>query len=125
MASLNWIKMRDDLHEDPTVLLLAGELQVRPETIVGYLHRFWGWVSRKTNDGTLSHVNIVEVEQVLGLPTFLQRLCNVGWLEFVEVAGGRGQMIIPHFDRHLSQGAKRRIVEAERKRAYREKLSHD
>ena len=118
MASLNWLKVKDDLHEEPEVLEMARRLKTRPEHVVGYCIRFWGWVSRNCHDGTVTNVTLESLESVLTLPHFLSMMCDVGWLEYVESTSGTS-IIIPNFDRHLSQSAKRRALEARRQAAYR------
>ena len=111
----DWIKMRESLHEDPAILAMADELETRPEHVVGYCHRFWSWVSRNCPDGTVHGVTVASVEAVLNMPGFLSMMQNVGWLDVVE-NDGKPCLVIPKFDRHLSQGAKSRGLAAERKR---------
>ena len=111
----DWIKMRESLHEDPAVLSMANALETRPEHVVGYCHRFWSWVSRNCHDGRVTGVRIVALESVLNLPGFVQMMRNVGWLEYDE-SDGIPVITIPKFDRHLSQGAKARGLNTERKR---------
>jgi len=114
----DWIKMREALHEDPAVLAMANGLATRPEHVVGYCHRFWSWVSRNCHDGTVTGVTIEALESVINLPGFLSMMCQVGWLEY-RVENGKPLIVIPKFDRHLSQGAKNRALSAERQRAAR------
>lgn len=111
----DWIKMREDLHEDPAVLQMANKLGARPEHVVGYCHRFWSWVSRNCHDGSVTNVTLVSVESVLGLPNFLHLLCDVGWLEYIESTSGT-KILIPNFERHMSQSAKARALATSRKR---------
>lgn len=126
----DWIKMREDLFEDPAVLKIAARLKTRPEHVVGYLHRFWGWVSRNVSQesrdkcpaASVTGVPILSLESVLNVPGFLEMLRDVGWLEYTESSpehGGEPVITIPKFDRHLSQTAKTRAFEAERKRKQR------
>ena len=111
----DWIKIREDLHEDPAVLKLSAKLRTRPEHVVGYCVRFWSWVSRNCDDGYIRGVDIDAVESVLNLPNFLHYLCEVEWLDYIEETHGC-TMIIPHFERHLSESAKKRARDTERKR---------
>ena len=122
--AMNWIKMRDDLHEDPSVLAMARELDTRPEHIVGYCHRFWGWVSRNCNADSVTNVTLESLEGVLNLPGFCDMLVKVHWLEYV-IEDGVPLIRIPNFERHLSQGAKRRALAAERQRQKRENCHAD
>jgi len=120
MMAGDWIKIREDLHEDAAVLNIADRLKVRPEVVVGYLVRFWSWVSRNTDDGTISGVSIDSVEQVLNLPHFLGFMRDVGWLEYIEDTSGKA-LIIPHFERHLSESAKKRAKDQRRKQEDRKR----
>ena len=121
MASAHWIKVRDDIHEDPAVLRIAAKLKIRAEAVVGYCVRFWSWVSRNTSDGVVANVSLDSVEEVLSMPHFLHMLCEVGWLEYIEGEHGRSQIIIPNFERHLSEGAKARALKARQKQKERSK----
>jgi hypothetical protein len=122
----DWLKMREDLYEDPAVLQIAAKLGTRPEHVVGYCHRFWSWVSRNVSPderdkcpaGCVTGVPIVSVENVLNLPGFLGHLVDVGWLEY-ETDGETHLIRVPKFDRHLSKSAKKRAIDAEKKRNQR------
>jgi hypothetical protein len=115
----DWIKMRLDLMEDPAVLEMAEKLEVREETIVGYCHAFWSWVSRQCHAGSVTGVTLVSLGRRLGLPGFPELLVEVGWLEYDD-SGDRPVIHIPNFERHLSQGAKARGLAAIRKRNARD-----
>jgi hypothetical protein len=110
-----WIKMRLDLAEDPAVIHIADELEIREETVVGYCHAFWCWVSRQCHDGSVTGVTLKALGRRLNLPGFPELLCKVGWLEYDE-SGGIPTITIPNFERHLSQGAKERALNAYRQR---------
>lgn len=128
--------MREDLHEDVAVLRMAAKLKTRPEHIVGYLHRFWGWVSRNVSPddggncpaGCVIGVPIESVEMILSLPGFLTLMVEAGWLIYEESSssnGGEPLIQIPKFDRHLSQSAKKRAQDTEKKRGQRTNAGHD
>ncbi len=124
----DWIKMRENLHEQPEVLQMASSLETRPEHIVGYCHRFWGWVSRNVSPqdrdncpgGCVTGVPLVSVESVLNLPGFLEMMCEVGWLKY-EPANGKHIITVPKMDNHLSETAKKRALDTQKKRKQREK----
>ena len=114
----DWIKIRLDLAEDPAVIRMADELGVREETIVGYCHAFWSWVSRQCHDGTVTGVTLLSLGRRINLPGFPELLVTVGWLEYDD-SGDLPVIHIPHFERHLSQGGKQRALTAERQRRSR------
>jgi hypothetical protein len=111
----DWIKMREDLHEDPAVLSMARRLECRPEAIVGYCHKFWSWVSRQCHDGSVTGVTLRDLGDVLSLPGFPELLVEVGWLEYQD-SDENPVISIPKFDRHLSQGSKTRGLASLRQR---------
>lgn len=116
----DWLKIREDLHEDPAVVRIATWMKVRPEVVVGYLVRFWGWVSRNSTDGVVANLSLDEIEGVLNLPHFLGFLCRVGWLEVIE-GETETQVIVPKFDRHLSNPSKARALKTRQKQLQRHK----
>lgn len=116
----DWLKIREDLHEDPAVLWMASQLNTRPEHVVGYCVRFWGWVSRNCHAGSVTNVTLASLESVTNLPGFCDMMRKVGWLNYDE-PGGVPTITIPNFDRYLSQGAKQRALAAERQKRSREK----
>ena len=133
----DWIRVRMDIHEDPAILQIAAKLDVRAETVVGYCVRFWSWASRHMSQedrdicpaGSVAGIEMAHIEQVLNMPNFLQMLLEVGWLErnlIDNLIDNLTVLTIPKFDRWLSESAKQRGLEAERKRAQRakEKVSH-
>ena len=115
----DWIKMRIDLMEDPAVMQMAEKLNVREETVVGYCHAFWSWVSRQCHDGTVTGVTLVSLGRRLNLPGFPEMLVKVGWLDYDD-SGDHPVIGIPKFERHLSQSAKARGLAAIRKRNARD-----
>ena len=115
----DWIKMRIDLMEDPAVMQMAEKLNVREETVVGYCHAFWSWVSRQCHDGSVTGVTLVSLGRRLNLPGFPEMLVKVGWLDYDD-SGDHPVIGIPKFERHLSQGAKARGLAAIRKKNARD-----
>lgn len=122
--SMDWIKVRECIHEDPAVLRMAANLGTRPEHIVSYCVKFWSWLSRNCHAGSVTGVTLVSLECVLNLPGFCDELCKVGWLEYSE-ADGEPLIKIPNFERHLSQGAKARALARNRQRSARSQSHAD
>ena len=114
----DWIRVREDLHEQPEVLTIAREIKERPEVVTGYCLRFWSWASRMSRDGVIANVTLDDVESVLNMPLFLHMLCKVGWLEFIESTDGC-QIKIPNWDRWLSDSSKKRAQAARRQQKKR------
>lgn len=121
----DWIKVREDLPDDPKVLTLARILSIDPERAVGLLIRFWTWAQKHTADGKLASGQCpasvqkastlrADIDRVVRETHFAEALENVGWLTVED-----GLATIPHFDRHMSKSAKERALDALRKRAAR------
>jgi hypothetical protein len=119
---MQWIKMRLDLAEDPAVMEMAERMGVREETVVGYCHAFWSWVSRQCHADTVTGVTLLSLGRRLNLPGFPELLRDVGWLEYDD-SGERPIITIPKFDRHLSESAKKRAIDAERQRKRRDSVT--
>lgn len=116
--AMGWLRIREDLHEDTTVLRIAAELRTRPEHVVGYCVKFWSWVSRNCHAETVTGVTLESLEDVLHLPGFCALLCKFGWLEY-DNSGAEPRITIPKFDRYLSEGSKARALASERQRKKR------
>ena len=118
----DWIKMRIDLMEDPAVMQMADELGVREEAIVGYCHALWSWVSRQCHADTVTGVTLTSLGRRINLPGFPEMMCDVGWLEYDDT-GDRPVIRIPNWDRHLSQSAKKRGIDAIRQAKRRQSVT--
>jgi hypothetical protein len=109
-----WIKVRADLTSDPKVLKMARLLSDNKWTIVGRLADVWGWVGSHTTTGTGVELDESMIDDRVGLPGFAAAMRAVGWLE-----GADGALVFPRWDRHNSNSAKARALEAEAKRLRR------
>lgn len=97
--------MRLNLGDDPAVILIATETGLDQDTVVGKLHRLWSWVSEHSSDGCMTGVTQSWVDYHLRTPGFASAMVKAGWLEAAE----RG-IVIPKFDVHMSESAKKRAV---------------
>ena len=109
-----WIKIETSLPEKPEVIALAILLGLEEDDVVGKLVRLWRWCDAQLVDKLARHVPVVFIDRLIGCPAFSRALIQVGWLVVHSDA-----LEFPHFERHLAQGAKKRALDAERKRAAR------
>lgn len=116
MVAGDWIKMRIDLRDDPAVFCMADKLKTDRDRVVGLLHHFWCWCSSQIENACAFCAHSVHVDELVGVAGFAQALEEVGWLEDTDDG-----IVIPKWDRHLSESAKRRAVNAAR---MREKRAH-
>ncbi len=116
----DWIKTRTNLSGDPAVKSMSRGLKIDVFSVVGRLHEFWSWADQHTNDGVLPLMVLDDVDEVTQKRGFGAEMVRVGWL--VEL-GSEG-LSIPKWDRHNGESAKKRCMDQERQRSYRQaKLS--
>jgi hypothetical protein len=111
----NWIKVRDDLHEDANVLRLSDKCRTEVEHSVGMLVRFWSWAGRQSADGTGLTITEARLDRLVNCPGFTAAMLAIGWL-----AGEDGNYQVPRFQRHNGKAAKARALESEAKRLRRD-----
>jgi hypothetical protein len=109
-----WLKMRHDLADDPAVIRLADMVQLDDDAVIGKLFRLWSWADRHTHDGHADGIGISWVDRLAKCHGFGAALVRVGWL----AETGEG-LSFPRFDRHCSDTAKTRALDAKRKSASR------
>ena len=108
MAS-DWIKIRIDLHDDPSVISVSHATSLDVFSIVGRLTKLWGWVSAQTIDGHAHGVTKKWLDRYLDCDGFSDALENAGWL----ISDTNG-ISIPNFDHHNSQSDKARALASNR-----------
>lgn len=109
----DWIKLEKTTARKPEVLAIATEMGIDPDHALGLVVRWFCWV----DDHAAAPLILGCSESVLSsafCPHFVRALSTVGWIK----SSDRG-VEVTNFDRHLSQTAKRRAVDAERKSASR------
>ncbi|HBC9220799.1 TPA: Pyocin large subunit [Enterobacter cloacae] len=110
----DWIKMRADLHTHPKVVRMASALKADRLRIVGGLHSAWCLFDVHSVDGLLDGYSADTLDELIGFPGFSRAMMAVGWLE----ENGES-LVMPRFEAHNGQSAKRRAQDADRKRNVR------
>jgi len=105
----DWIKMRNDLAEDPAVIAIAAAVGIDEDHVVGKLHRLWAWADKQTRDGNALGVTYAWVDRYLSVEGFALAMQRSAWLLLRD-----GILTFPNFDRHNSQSAKARALTAKR-----------
>lgn len=111
-----WIKIRHDLPEDPAVISIADRLELSRDTVVGKLVRVWSWADQHLVTGDAPSVTPAFVDALVDVTGFADAMSAAGWLR-IEVNG----IAFPKFDRHMSQSAKKRALNAKRNEQYRDR----
>lgn len=115
----DWIKVRVNLVDDPAVFEMAARLNISNEAVVGHLIRVWSWATNQLEDGHAPSVTEIVLDRVSGIQGMTKAMLEVTWLSRV----GNG-FRFPRWDRHLSQGAKARVLATERQRKGRSRKCH-
>ena len=113
-----WIKVEKCTPDKPEILEMAADLGIEdPDTVMGKLIRVWSWFDSNSEKGHAPSVTIVLLDRLTGVRGFSEAMIKVGWMK----KNSDGSIIVPHYDRHLGKGAKKRASDSERKRVQREK----
>ena len=102
--------------DKPELLEMSSILGIEdPDTVLGKLVRVWSWFDSNSENGHAPSVTNVLIDRVTGVRGFCDAMFSVGWLDKTEDG-----VIVPNYDRHLGKSAKKRALDAERKRRSRE-----
>lgn len=104
-----WIKYESSLPTKPEVAELADILGMSRYEVVGRLMAVWAWANEQTQTGHARSVTESFLDELHGARGFAKALQKVGWLRVTDKG-----ISFPHFDRHMSQTAKRRALTAVR-----------
>lgn len=110
----DWIKMRCDLFTHPKVVRISSALKADTLRTVGGLMSAWCLFDAHSVDGKLEGYSFDVLDAHLRWPGFSEAMAAVGWLE----QDGES-LVLPAFDAHNGQSAKRRAQDASRKGAVR------
>lgn len=118
----DWIKMRNDLAEDPAVIGMAAQLGVDEFSVIGRLHVLWAWADRQSRDGHAHGVTTSWIDRKVQRDGFADAMVTVGWLLITDDG-----ISIPNFANHNGESAKTRALGTVRKQKQRAvtELSHD
>ena len=105
----DWIKMTCGLENDPAVIALCSALDMDGDAIIGKLYRLWTWADQHLEDGNAPGVTDSWVDRYLGVSGIAEVLVSIHWLSH----NGTG-IVIPDFDKHMGQSAKRRALTSRR-----------
>lgn len=110
----DWIKMRSDLFTHPKVVRISSALKADTLRTVGGLMSAWCLFDAHSVDGKLDGYTSETLDDHLRWPGFAAAMISVGWL-----ADDGESLVLPEFDTHNGQSAKRRAQDADRKKVVR------
>jgi hypothetical protein len=98
----------------PEILRLASILGCSHGDAFLLLFQFWCWCDDQLTDGNATGVTPVMLDALLKCDGLCAALVEVGWLQVRS-----GSLVIPRFDRHFSESAKKRTLSAKRQADFR------
>ena len=103
-----WLKIEHHVAEKPEVLQIAATCEMDPDLVVGRLVKVWAWASRNCPAGGRTHIAAMpHLNTIGGHERFAQSMVEAGWLKIKDT-----EMTFVNFDRHISQSAKERALNA-------------
>jgi hypothetical protein len=111
----DWIKMRNDLPNDPAVYKLSSITNLDRLAVVGRLYAFWSWADKHAVDGRVDGATSLVVDDITRHDGFADALASVKWLEI-----GDDYVGIPNHDRHNGESAKERGLKNARQARWRD-----
>lgn len=117
----DWIKMRMDLLTHPKVVRMASALKADNLRTIGGLMSVWCLFDVHSEDGRLDGYTLETIDAHLRWEGFAAAMKSVGWLDDSDSEG----LLLPRFDSHNGQSAKRRAQDADRKREDRKASASD
>ena len=115
----DWIKVEHATPRKPEVLRLARILGVTPDDAFGKVVRFWMWLDENSVDGRVDAVVDADVDAAASHVGFACALQTVGWLDLEQNGGGT---LVPNFQRHNGESAKKRGQKAKRQSHWRSRV---
>lgn len=116
----DWIKMRNNLWDDPRVSRLCDLTNQKEATVIGGLYWLWASADEHTEDGYMPGLTVQGIDRKIGVKGFGAALVAVRWLS-EESDGAR----ITNFSDHNGTSAKRRCTDAQRKANVRSSSAFD
>ncbi len=111
----DWIKMRHSLLSHPKTVRIMSALKADKFRTVGGLMSVWCLFDTHSEDGQLSGYTLETLDAMAAWDGFSAAMQAVEWLGVED----DGTLVLPRFDTHNGQSAKRRAQDSDRKREVR------
>lgn len=112
----SWIKIETNTPDKPEICIMASQLRMDADAVMGKLIRVWSWAELNISDRNESNVTTEFLDKVAGKKGFSAALEKAGWLQRKEEI-----LVFPNFDRHNGQAAKGRAQTALRVSKHRKR----
>ena len=110
----DWIKWEKGLVRKAEVIRIARALKATPQHAAACCMQVWEWAEEQTADGCIRGIDIADVSLAVGVPGIGEAMAAADWLR----TSGDG-IVLPHWDRHNTQPAKARALNALRMKVTR------
>ena len=110
----DWIKMRDNLWDDPRVAKIVDLTDSSEAAVIGALYWLWSTADQHTEDGFMEGLTTRAIDRKTGVKSFADALISIGWL----IDGADGVQIVD-FEKHNGSSAKKRCQIAKRVAGHR------
>lgn len=115
---MDWVRINTTLPRSPKVLQLATALKCKRHEALGLILEYFCWLDGNFSDG-FTHLTPQQIDEVFAKKKFAKALIEIGWASLDE----QDCFIVQNFDTYNGASAKKRVVEAEKKRKQRQNLS--
>lgn len=105
----DWIKMRDNLWDDPRVAKLVDMTDSSEAAVIGSLYWLWATADQHTEDGIMQGLTTRSIDRKTGVKGFADALIAIGW-----IADHPEGIRIVDFEKHNGTSAKKRCQTAKR-----------
>lgn len=105
----DWIKMRDNLWDDPRVSKIVDMTDSSEAAVIGALYWLWAMADQHTENGILPGLTLRSIDRKTSVPGFAEALCAIEWL-----ADHPDGVRIIDFEKHNGSSAKKRCQTAKR-----------
>jgi hypothetical protein len=106
----DWIKMRNNLWDDPRISQLCDMTDALEATVIGGLYWLWSAADEHTEDGFMPGLSTTGIDRKTGVKGLGAALVSIGWIKDSDIG-----ITILRFDEHNGASAKRRSADAQRK----------
>lgn len=111
---MSWLKIEIHTPTKPELGAIARSCKCSKADAFLGCFKFWAWADSVTETGQIDFLEPGDCDQHAGLLGFGKAMEHVGWIKF-DTSGAT----ITNFGRHCGKSAKRRALDAERKRTAR------
>ncbi len=114
----SWVKIETKTPDKPEICIIASQLRLDADAVMGKLVRLWAWAEMNVSDSNETSVTMEFLDKLAGKKGFSAAMEKAGWLQ----ANG-DKLIFPNFERHNGRGAKGRAQTALRVSRHRKRKS--